>query len=222
MNVRPTRLFAAVDRLNGRERVLLLLTLLAVTYALAQFLVLAPLQHRETRLERDVTRARQELTRLDHAEALLARTAMLHPNARLRRTLARLRAERRAVDRRLGARTSGLIPTRLMPRVLGEILVAEPSLAVVALRTPPVRPLLSPSATAPHTPASPHEALYVHTLELTFTGRYGATLAYLKALEHLPWRFYWDRLSLRMRRYPTARVHLVVHTLGLRRVLFAP
>jgi MSHA biogenesis protein MshJ len=109
-----------------------------------------------------------------------------------------------------------------MPHVLERILVSEPTLTVVALITPPVHPLLGePLRTASaHAPA--REALYVHTLKLTFTGRYGATLAYLKRLEHLPWRLYWDRLSLRMRRYPIARIRLTVHTLGLHRVLFSP
>ncbi len=230
MNARLARLATAVERLSGRERVLLLLALLAVTYALTQVLFLGPLERHESHLGLAVTHTRHELARLDRAEALLARSAALHPNVRLRRTLAHLRAERRAIDHRLEARTSGLIPARLMPHVLEQLLGTEPSLAVIALKTPPVRPLLTQGPGAPPPPAPGvrrpavpvREALYVHTLALTFTGHYGATLTYLRAIEHLPWRFYWDRLSLHMRRYPVVRVRLVVHTLGLHRVLFAP
>ena len=222
MTIRFSRVTSALERLSARERVLLLLTLLAVTYALAQILLLGPLARHEHHLGLEVTHTRHELASLDHAVSLLARSALLHPNVRLRLELARLRAERRDVDRHLDARTSGLIPARLMPRVLERILSTEASLSVVALKTPPVRPLVTQGNATPGAPAPLHEALYVHTLALVFRGRYGATLRYLRAIEHLPWRFYWDRLSLHMRRYPAARVRLVVHTLGLRRVLFAP
>lgn len=221
-------LVTAVGRLSTRERALLLLTLMALTYVLAQALFLSPLNERQIHLNHAVEHARVELARLERAEALLARSAALHPNARLRQILARVRAERAKVDAELRAQTSGLVPASRMEAVIHRLLVAEPTLTLTRLVSHPATPLLATDAssvsTAPSTPSPtpPRQIIYVHTLSLGFRGRYGATLAYLEALEHLPWGFYWDRLSLHMRHYPVARVHLVVHTLGLRRALFAP
>jgi MSHA biogenesis protein MshJ len=52
-------------------------------------------------------------------------------------------------------------------------------------------------------------------LQLHLEGSYLATLRYLRALEALPWEFFWDGLHFEVIEYPTARVRLDIHTLGL-------
>ena len=57
--------------------------------------------------------------------------------------------------------------------------------------------------------------MYRHGLQLELEGSYLATLAYLKALQALPWEFYWDEVRLQVDKYPTAKITIVVHTLSL-------
>ena len=48
-------------------------------------------------------------------------------------------------------------------------------------------------------------------------GRYLDVLAYLEALEALPWRFYWRRLELTTTRYPLNRVRVELGTVSMGR-----
>jgi len=68
---------------------------------------------------------------------------------------------------------------------------------------------------AGQTPGAVPGALYRHGLRATFEGGYLDILAYLRALEALPWRFLWDEVSLEVPRYPVARVTLTVYSLSL-------
>ena len=46
-------------------------------------------------------------------------------------------------------------------------------------------------------------------------GRYLDVLAYLEALEALPWHFYWRRLELTATSYPTNRVRVELGTVSM-------
>jgi len=53
-----------------------------------------------------------------------------------------------------------------------------------------------------------------YELELELEGDYLETLRYLRALEALPWRVFWESISLEIVEYPTASVSLDIYTLG--------
>ena len=56
---------------------------------------------------------------------------------------------------------------------------------------------------------------FVHPVEIVIEGSYLDVLAYLKALEHLDWRFYWTVLELETQRYPLNRVRIELSTLSM-------
>ncbi|MDP6415432.1 MAG: MSHA biogenesis protein MshJ, partial [Gammaproteobacteria bacterium] len=56
---------------------------------------------------------------------------------------------------------------------------------------------------------------YKHGFEIEFEGTYFACLEYLRAVESLPWRFYWQVLELTVDEYPSNRIRLEVSTLSL-------
>lgn len=61
-----------------------------------------------------------------------------------------------------------------------------------------------------------HQAeIYKHGLRIVFEGDYFKTLKYLRALEAMPWRLYWDNVEYQVTEYPKARVAITVHTLSL-------
>lgn len=56
---------------------------------------------------------------------------------------------------------------------------------------------------------------YRHGLEIEVEGSYAACLAYLNAIEALPWRLYWQVLELDVIDYPQNRIRIEVGTLSL-------
>jgi MSHA biogenesis protein MshJ len=56
---------------------------------------------------------------------------------------------------------------------------------------------------------------YLHPVELVVEGRYLDVVAYLRALEGLPWRFYWRVLQLETKTYPLNRVRIELSTVSL-------
>ncbi len=48
-------------------------------------------------------------------------------------------------------------------------------------------------------------------------GDYPSVVAYLRALESLPWRIHWQRLDLNVGSYPVNRVRIVIGALSLSR-----
>lgn len=56
--------------------------------------------------------------------------------------------------------------------------------------------------------------LYIHDITLTFKGNYFATLSYLKSLENIKWRLFWDDFSYQVKQYPEAEIKLHVYALS--------
>jgi MSHA biogenesis protein MshJ len=55
----------------------------------------------------------------------------------------------------------------------------------------------------------------VHPVEIVIEGSYLDVLEYLRALEALPWHFYWKVLELNSGTYPLNRVRIELSTLSM-------
>jgi MSHA biogenesis protein MshJ len=58
---------------------------------------------------------------------------------------------------------------------------------------------------------------FLHPVEIVVDGDYMSVVAYLRALEALPWRIHWQQLELKATDYPSNRVHIVIGALSLSR-----
>ena len=54
-----------------------------------------------------------------------------------------------------------------------------------------------------------------YELRLELQGSYLGTLRYLRALEALPWKFFWEEVNFEVMEHPKGRVTLDIYTLGL-------
>jgi MSHA biogenesis protein MshJ len=93
------------------------------------------------------------------------------------------------------------VPPALMANALSDLLKQNNQLTLIKLETLPVKPQ--------------PPLIYQHGLELHFSGTYADTLAYLTALETMPWNFVWDGINYQVKDYPIAEITLRVHTLSL-------
>ncbi len=215
------------DALSLRERGMIGLTVFVLIVVAWQSLLLSPLTAHSRQLTGQLAAQQQLLEALDkQLQALVARQGQ-DPNKALRARQAHLSAQIAALDRQLHEKMQGLIAPAQMARVLEQVLTRETDLQLVRVRSLPAQPLLAgPSAGAAQGSARPvqrdsgkegadHAGVYRHGLVIEFRGSYLSTLAYLRALQALPWAFYWDSVQLDVEHYPQARVVITVHTLSL-------
>ena len=61
----------------------------------------------------------------------------------------------------------------------------------------------------------PDTGINRYQMQLQLEGSYLATLRYLRALEGLPWKFFWEGVEYEVTEHPTARITIDLYTLGL-------
>jgi MSHA biogenesis protein MshJ len=184
------------DRLSMRERVLTAAATLTVLIAVFQVLVLQRLELR-----------RKQLTQqLAEIVAAGSDTTGGDAGATLQRTI-ELAAQLNQVTARLDSQSAGLIPPQRMTQVIHDVLSRQQGVTLISLRSVAPRQL-DESAGAPNGP-------YVHSVVLVMQGQYLDVLAYLQALEGLPWHFYWQSLDLDATHYPVTRVTVRLGTVSM-------
>ena len=224
---------AKFDRLSVRERALVagaVLIALVMTWTLAIF---DPLTRKENFLNGEaltvqaaIDAATQSLTDLETSDPTTIALAKEK----------KLQAELEDINAQLASRSGGLIEPERMVQVIHDVLSHQHGIALVSLQNKAVTSLIQPAVVpategtpaAVEPPAEPSvetaanaEAAsggpYVHTVELVVEGGYLDILAYLRALEALPWRFNWKVLELETARYPLNHVTIELSTLSMDR-----
>lgn len=119
------------------------------------------------------------------------------------------------VNAKLAATSAGLIPPERMVQVIRDVLDRQHNVTLVSLHNKPVTELAEPVRESADAPLPESMGPYMHPVELVLEGRYLDVLAYLQALEALPWSFYWKVLELRTTQYPVNRVRIELGTLSM-------
>jgi MSHA biogenesis protein MshJ len=197
---------ARFNRLNVRERVLIVAAALAAIVAMWDTLLIEPLEVRRKGLVAEVGTLQSSVAALSQATEAGRAT---DPKAR---ALGQIKASEKAlaaVNSKLEATSAGLLPPQRMAEVIRDVLSQRHDVSLIILRSEPVSNLSPQSAD--------NTGLYLHPVELIVEGRYLDILEYLRALEALHWRLYWRTLELDGAHYPLDRVRIEVGTLSLDR-----
>jgi MSHA biogenesis protein MshJ len=196
------------DRLSLRERVLVMIAVLAVLVGAFDLLFMKRLDARRKELSQELASVQSEMDMA--SKAALAATAA-DPIAVQTKRAAELRVRLAATDAELASQAAGMIPPQRMMQVLHDVLSRQQGVKLVSLRYLHATPLPDSQAAAPAGIPRP----YLHTVEIVVQGSYLDVLAYLRAVEALPWRFYWRRLELATTHYPVNEVHVELGTVSL-------
>lgn len=131
------------------------------------------------------------------------------------------------LDQELSDSSSDLISPREMAHVLEDVLKQNENLALLRLQSGQAIPLYEEggepgSDQKDQSKASDEEVMedlgplaYRHPLKVEFQGGYEQAVEYLKALENLPWQFFWHGIELKADDYPRVNIQLEVYTLSL-------
>lgn len=221
MRERLRQLGERVDALSPRERLMVLAMLAAVLLFLMNLLLFDPFFLQQKQLAQRIAEQRQETRTLELQIRALTSATANDPNAPQRQRLAALKQELAQFESVLRERQADLVPPERIAQLLRDVLERNERLQLVSLATLPTRSLselLAPSGAKREGPAPGEGGLahiYRHGVEITVRGGYHELVAYVAALEALPWRMYWARAELSVDQYPASRLTLTLYTLSL-------
>ena len=228
-----------------RERMIILLVIVVVVYGVAEILFLGThLDNRDRQIKQLNRLVESNQVAQQEVQALLDQ--MTQSRLAMQRQQQLLNEKLNRVDQQLASAASGFIPATLMPKVLEQLLDNSAGLILIKLENKPVvqvtdldtdlskeseindsrgsntkdieqRESESTDLTIDTSVNSQATVLYRHGVELQLQGSYLATLAYLKQLESLEWRFEWDALLFDIQDYPVGTVTLEVYTYSTER-----
>jgi len=219
---RLTVLGQRLDALSLRERGLIFAAGVTLAYIAWQTLFMDGLNKRTQLAEQHLSEARQQLAALAEADA----TASANPLTAAAARNAALRTRLASLDTELRAAASGYVAPEKMIDMLREILAGQHGLKLVSLGNLPVQSLAQikqpPSAGAAAAPVADgllddkDPGPFLHPVEIVVEGDYVDVVAYLRALEALPWRIHWQQLELKAGNSGN-RVRIVIGALSLSR-----
>lgn len=205
------------ESLSLRERALVSFAILGAAVFLWDTLCMEPLRARRLALDDELTSAM--------AAGFVAGSADLSDPRQVNlQRAAGLQTQVQALDARIASTAIGFVPADKMVQVLNDVLDRQGRLELVSIRNLPVISLAPPKPVDPNaeTPApapaeepGPGLPPYVHPIELVIAGEYADIVAYLEALEKLPYLFRWTSLELRASGYPRNKVRIQVSTISL-------
>lgn len=205
-----------VDRyraLNVRERALIAVTLLVVTWAGWAATLGGYLEDTERQAAGSVSSVDQQLAAALAERARLQTAAAADPNERLVRERERLDAKLAAMNASLGDLLGRFVEPERMPALLEDVIRHHQGLTLKRIESLPAEPMDVSGPKAAGEDSKP-VWIYRHPLRLELEGRYFDVLAYLDELERGPWQFGWRQLDYQVEDYPRARVVLEIETLS--------
>jgi MSHA biogenesis protein MshJ len=213
-----SRIVERIDAMAERERLLLAATVAVLLVVLAFVGYIEPTMKQRAQDQDALEQTRTQLAEAQtQIQALQTRLAQ-DPDALARARHQALETELAEVDATLAREMGQVITPEQMARLLQDLLESNKRLTLTRITSEPATPLttlMGPEGEVPDAEDAKIPALYRHGLRIEFSGDYLSALDYLRTLEELPWRLFWDRIDLQTEDYPTTSIRLRVYTLSL-------
>jgi MSHA biogenesis protein MshJ len=232
-------LTARFDALARRERAMVAAAIFFGGGMLGYNLLVEPQLIRQTNQTKRFTLANTDLATID-AQMVELKAKLKDPDAANRTALAQSRKDLTAMEGKIRAIESSMVPPDKMQVFLESLLSKNRNLELLALKTLDPTPLVDRSqekkadtkadpvpAAVPGAPVSgaptgtpsavPSTApnIYKHGVEIRIAGSYSDLLTYLAEIERLPQRIIWNRIKFAAEQYPRNEMTLTVYTLSL-------
>lgn len=200
------------DALNERERIsVMLLSVVAIIIVFVE-LIISPLNQKYDVTDKQIVSLTTQTQQLESQIIILKAKKNRDPDFQEKQKIKLLDEQITNLNGQLKEKMHGLIEPKQMAKVLEVVLAQNTDLKlqrVQSLGAEPLSPIKVKEGEDPQT-----LGIYRHGLQIEFKGSYLSTLKYLKALDDLPWNFYWDVLELNVDKYPVSTIVITVHTLS--------
>ena len=219
-----------------RERALVMVAAIVVMFMLWDAMLMNPEERKQIKIVEKMQTINQQTNALNLQIQEMSAALKGGESQHIRMRSDELRALLAGLEQQQKDLTVEFIKPAQMASVLRDMLSAENGLVLTQLESLGAQPLFpsdeegdaSESIQASNTQRvnvqiesvekkkrTSRPEVFKHGMRVVFEGDYFKTLAYLQALEAMPWRLYWDNVEYQVTEYPKARVAITVHTLSL-------
>ncbi len=156
------------------------------------------------------------------------------PNLPLKEEIGRLESESLKLDDDISRLTTALVAPKQMVKLLGNVLENDSKMKLISLINLPKEdvtfslnwPKESSSETdKPKVRKGNSEVeheneeglIYKHAFEIEMKATYKATVNYLKRIDKLPWKVFWQDLDYEAAKYPNGNLKIKIYTLSTSR-----
>ena len=195
------------DLLSQRERIMITIAALAIVGMVA-FMILEAVWNTNNRLQNRLTSTTQENAITVQQVDLLQQRLQLDPNADYNQRLSLINEQMQLVDAELNAQMVDMVPADYMPTVLANLLRNVTGIKLVSFNSVAPIALLQVGD-------EEKMNLYSHGIKLVMEGDYFSVLNFVKAVESMPDKLYWQHLDYKVEQYPKAVVELELYTLSI-------
>lgn len=192
-----------------RQRIIVTAALFIATHAIWDTLIHQPQVDKLAAIELSLQREKEQISQRRNQRVTIDTTRIdrnMEEAAAIKQQIAQL-------DRQINQASSELIAPDQMPEVLHELFTTNGKLKVTSLSTTPAE-IVDLESTLENGTKS-ESPVYRHSVTLGFEGDYLSTLAYIRDVEKLGWRIFWDSVRIDSSDYPVSRVSISVYTLSL-------
>ena len=198
-----------VDALELRERVLLMVAAVVVLFLLVDTLWIQPALKAQQVTEQRISEYETKLHALGQSTQLLTYKTGDDPAEARRRYRDQLSGELAELDTRILSQLGALVEPAQAAQVLEQLLSGHPGLKLASLSAS-IEPLSGLELDNQGRGAG----LARYQLDMVLRGGYLDVLDYLRSLENMPWKFFWEQVNFQSTEYPEAETRLRLYTLG--------
>lgn len=208
-NSRIEEMLQKYRALSQRERILTLATVHIVIAAVYLLFIVLPIWNSAIQ---ERTQANEIETNVLRMEAHLERmrsTPVLDPNESVRDDIQKVLSQKIIIDERISSLTDTLVSAEHMPKVLENMLTQDRSLKLISLEN-------SAGENVVINDDFNDVNLFRHGVRIEMQADYPAVMDYLRRLDSMPWKLYWQSLDYTADNYPDGVLTLDVFTLSTR------
>lgn len=224
------KLALRIDALSLRERVIVFAAAVLILVVLVNTFLLDPQYAKQASLSQQIKQQQSQLADVQNRIQQTVKASERDPDQADRERLRLLKEQAGEMTGALTELQKRLVPPGKMTDLLEDVLRQNNKLLLVSLKTLPVTTLndavradvasdKAGTATKSETIEESRgiRTVYKHSVELTVQGSYMDMMAYMRALETLPWQLFWGNAQLTVNEYPKATLTLTLFTLSLDR-----
>ncbi len=210
-------------QLTSREQYLVLFTGLVAIFLIGSYLFIEEKSAKINTYEQQSRAMKTGNQSLDLTINEFQAALTEDPNKDIINQIRQREAKLAKIDSQLVHLTTELISPSEMREALLRLLALEPGVSLLSFELIGAQPLLDlssvPENSNPSTSSLTDKQmglnLYKHAIKLKLTGTYFQLRNYLKQLEQLSWKFFWQDFEFQVKEYPQSEVEITIYSLGL-------
>ena len=212
-----------IDKLSTRERILVLLGVLAVVYMIWDTFLISPIQKTSQQLSKQHQSLQRQISDLEVRRITASGLLKNSQRKQIIDDIAKLEKNIQNFDGQIRERLQGRVAPEFMSALLSDVLQKNQQLKLLSINNLPAVPFIKngdkdtgQDNKATETIDPQLVGIFMHALEMELQGSYLDILGYLQALEAMQWKIFWDQVKLEVMEYPSVKVKIKVHTFSLK------